>query len=326
MKRKMVGLVMGLSLCMAASCVVYAEEGAYEPVVIENMGAETEYTAKPESVLALTLNSAEIIAALGEAGSLAGVSNNFNTYEDILPEYYEEIKDVPRPEAINSGIPTLESMLEFAPDLVVANAYYLNAPQFGTIDDYNGNDINFYAPEGTYVAGATIENTYNDILNLGKIFGKAELAEELVKGMQEKIEEISGKIEGKEAMRVMSFDSYTDGSYYIAGGSGLMQNLIELAGGENVFSDVEAQFSAVSLEEIIARNPEMIVISEYSIYENDAQEKIDFLKSQEGMEDIEAVKNDNFVIVSLYTITPSLQNADVVEAMATAMYPDVFTE
>ena len=62
--------------------------------------------------------------------------------------------------------------------------YMLNSiiatPIFGTADDYKGNNINLYVPEGSYVKNGTIDNTYNDIRNLGKIFGKEDKAEEII--------------------------------------------------------------------------------------------------------------------------------------------------
>ena len=62
--------------------------------------------------------------------------------------------------------------------------YMLNSiiatPIFGTADDDKGNNIHLYVPEGSYVKNGTIDNTYNDIRNLGKIFGKEDKAEEII--------------------------------------------------------------------------------------------------------------------------------------------------
>lgn len=300
-------------------------EEVSQVVTIENFNHSVEIEEKPENVVLLTLNSAEMLAALGEAESIVGISRNNNTVDDVLPEYYDMLKDKAFPDEINAGIPTLEGMLSLQPDLVVSNSYYFNVPVFGTYEDYQTNEIDFYVTEGSYEANCTIENTYHDIQNLGAIFGKEEDAQQMIENMQKRINAVVEKTEGLEAKRVMSFDSVNEDKIYVAGGVGLANNLIELAGGENVFADLESQFSPVTMEEIISRNPEVIVIHEYTNQvENDAQTKIDFFKNTEELSEIEAVKNDCFVVVPLFAINPSLQNPDVVEQLAQKMYPEVF--
>ena len=299
---------------------------AYEPVTVENFDQVTEYTEKPERVVALTLNSAEILAALGEADRLVGIAVNNNTVEDVLPEYAEAIKAVPVPEQINTGIPSLEGLLGLSPDLIVANSYYFNVPTFGTLEDYAGNGICFYVPEGSYLEKVTVENTYNDIRNLGKIFGKTEDAEKLIQNMKERISGVQNTVEGQEPVRVMMFDSLNEDLLCVAGGSGLAQNLVELAGGRNVFSNLDGQFPTVSLEDIIKEDPEVIVIHNYTIDPADAQSKIDYLKNAEEMASVSAVKNNRIVVIPLFAINPSLQNADVIETIAAALYPELFPQ
>lgn len=331
-------LVATMSLTLLAGCGGTSDEtteqsaasntseasSEYQPVSIENFDQVTEYTEKPDQIVTLTLNSAEIIAALGEADSIVGIAQNNNSVEDVLPEYYDLLKDKPFPEALNSGIPTLEGLLGINPDLVVANSYYFNVPAFGTMEDYQSNGVNFYVTEGSYISNATIENTYNDIRNLGEIFGQQEKAESLVADMQERVEAVQSKVEGQDPVRIMLFDSISEDSYSVAGGSGLAQNLVELAGGENVFSDVDDQFPSVSIEEIIARDPEVIVVHNYSADPEDAQSKIDFLKNSEELANVSAIKNDRIIELTLFAVNPGLQNVDAIEDMAAAMYPDLF--
>ncbi len=331
-------LVATMSLTLLAGCGGTSDEtteqsaasntseasSEYQPVSIENFDQVTEYTEKPDQIVTLTLNSAEIIAALGEADSIVGIAQNNNSVEDVLPEYYDLLKDKPFPEALNSGIPTLEGLLGINPDLVVANSYYFNVPAFGTMEDYQSNGVNFYVTEGSYISNATIENTYNDIRNLGEIFGQQEKAESLVADMQERVEAVKSKVEGQDPVRIMLFDSISEDSYSVAGGSGLAQNLVELAGGENVFSDVDDQFPSVSIEEIIARDPEVIVVHNYSADPEDAQSKIDFLKNSEELANVSAIKNDRIIELTLFAVNPGLQNVDAIEDMAAAMYPDLF--
>lgn len=296
----------------------------YSPVTIENFDSVTEYTEKPSSVVTLTLNSAEIIAALGESEAIVGIARNNNVVDDVLPEYFDSLSKCAFPDEINTGIPTLEGMLGLSPDMIVLNSYYFNVPTFGTVEDYTGNNAKIYVPEGTYVQNGTIENTYNDIRNLGKVFNKEEKAEELISDMKTRILAVTDKVSGKESVRVMAFDSTNEDMLTVAGGTGLEQSLIEMAGSENIFNDVEKQFGAVSYEEIISRDPEVIIIHEYTAYEGDAQAKIDLLKNSPDLANVSAVKNDRIVVIPLFSINPGLQNVDFVETLAKELHGEAF--
>lgn len=111
----------------------------------------------------------------------------------------------------------------------------------------------------------------------------------------------------------------------LSGGVGLAQNLIELAGGENIFADTDKQFLNVGAEEIISRNPDVIVIHAYTyLGDEDAQGKIDYLMNAAELSEVTAIKNNNIVIVPLFQVNPSIQNVNYVENLAAAMYPELF--
>ncbi|MGN0350928.1 MAG: ABC transporter substrate-binding protein [Roseburia sp.] len=300
-------------------------EKEYEAVTIENYNMETTYEEKPQNVVTLSLNSAEIIAALGEADSICAVQTNNNVLTDLLPEYYEELKDVTIPEDLNTGMPpTFEAMLNQQPDFVSMNSYYFYVPTFGTVDDYLTNGVNLYVTEGSYVENCTIENTYNDIRNLGQIFGQSQKAEEIIADMEERISAVESKVSSEEKVKVMAFDSMSENLYTIAGGNGLEEQLLEMAGAENVFADVEASFSTVSIEEIIDRNPDYIIIHNYTAEENDAQSKIDYLMNQKELSTVTAIQDENFIIVNLFQVNPGIQNVDFIEAVAQEIHADMF--
>ena len=104
------------------------------------------------------------------------------------------------------------------------------------------------------------------------------------------------------------------------GNTGLQLYMLELAGCKNVFDDVEGEFISVSWEDVITRDPAYILVCDYygSGY---AEEKIAELKSNPETADMDAVKNDRFIIVPGLAMFPSLENTDVVEQIAAAVHP-----
>lgn len=318
-------LILCTALSMLFSIPALAAQSSY-PVTLGNYNQEITLEKEPERVVILTINSAEILAALGKTDNIIGIAKGHNDVQDVLPKYQEVLKDKPYPKSLNDGIPTLEAILDMKPDMIVMNAYYFNAAKiFGTLEDYTNNGINIYANEGSYVPSCTIENTYNDVRNLGLLFNAKERAEEIVAEMQKNIKDVQEKVEGKEKKKVMSLDSLRDDMFIISGGIGLVNNMIEHAGGENIFKDVEKQFGGVNIEEIIARNPDIIVISEYFTETNDdAKNKIDYLNSTKELSEVTAVKEGNYVIVPVIATFPGLQNINYITKLAKIIVPDAF--
>lgn len=298
----------------------------YAPVTLENFDRTVVFKEKPKSVAVLTLNAAEILSALGETDAITAIARNGNLVEDVLPNFRAALEDRAFPDVINKGLPTLEGMLGLGVDTVICNSYYFRVPQiFGTMEDYAANGITFYINEGSYVDKCTIENTYNDIRNIGAIFSVPERADKLIDAMKTRFAAVADKIKGLEPKSVMSFDSLTEDSFCVAGGSGLVQNLIEMAGGKNAFGDLDAQFPKVNLEEIIIRAPDVIVVHAYTADDvRDGQNKIEQLKKIRELSEIPAIKNNNFIVVPVFEVFPGLQNADYVEMLAAALHPEAF--
>ena len=79
---------------------------------------------------------------------------------DVLPEYQEAVAAMPFiTEGLNSGTPNLETVLDQDPDFVLGTYYNFFPVNCGAPEDYEAAGANVYAQEGTYVAGATLENT-----------------------------------------------------------------------------------------------------------------------------------------------------------------------
>lgn len=134
-----------------------------------------------------------------------GVSNvSMNTIDEVKDEYRAEVSAIKMfpAEAMKNGVPGLESVLAEEPDLVVGTAYAFNSNNVGDIQDFIGNGINIYASEGTYVEKPTLENVYNDIENLGKIFGVSDRAETLISSLRSREKKITDMMKATDEIAV----------------------------------------------------------------------------------------------------------------------------
>lgn len=316
--KRLLALILGLTMLMVSSVAAMAEDAT---VTIENNGRTTTYDAVPERVVVLSYSNAELMAALGLADKVVAAFPGMYVLEDVSEEYRDVVAAMPViTEGLNKGTPNLETVLDQDPDFVIGTYYNFMPANCGAPEDYESVGAHTYANEGTYVTGATLENTYNDILNLGRIFHVEERAEEIVAEMRAGEQAIRDRMAGVEPVSVLVYDS-GEGTLYSIGGSGLENELVTIAGGANIFADQDAHYFGASVENIVDGNPEAIIIFDYSII-SPAEDKIAYLKSLPELADVDAIRNERFVVVPIYAMFPSIQNIDAIETVADGLHPD----
>ena len=316
--------IMAFALCLTLLLSAFAG-GAMaeeEPVVIENMGRTTTYEEAPETAVALSYSIAEIMVALGLEDKIVAIAPSMYILDQVSEEYRETVGSFPVLEG-SYGVPTLETVLDTGAEFVFGDAYSFYASGVGTAEDFEAAGVNIYATEGTYVEDATFENIYNDIINIGKIFRVEERAGELVAQLREREAAVEASVAGLDPVRVFYFDSDTGGGVDMStvGNTGLQSLMLEMAGAENIFNDVEGQFVAVSWEDVVDRDPEYIIVCDY-YGEGYADEKIAELKANPATMDMDAVVNDRFIVVPGMAMFPSLECMDAVELIAAGLHPD----
>lgn len=292
------------------------------PLVINTMGIDVTFEKEPERVFPLDYCVAELFVALGLEDKIVKMTPGDYTISDVLPEHRDAFKNIDILEGVENGIPPFETVLRANPDLVYGTAYSFYPYNCGEASGYLEQGINVYANEGTFAEDASIENTYNDIKNIGKIFSVEDRAEKLIKEMQEKIASVKAVTDNLEPVNVVVVDGLgeTGENLFTIGGGGLENKILADAGAKNLFDYVPEHYFAFSFEDFINKNPDVIVIFE----QRDEEKKIDFLKNKPEFADISAVKNNKFVVVSSCSVFPSIQNADAVVNLAKALHPDKF--
>ena len=283
----------------------------FTPVTIKNMDNDLVFESAPEKVVVLSYDTAEILAALGLEDKVIGLAEADSSINDVLPEYRDNVSKMPLIEGLSNGVPSLETVLAMNPDFVYGASYSFMEQNAGKASDYLDSGINVYGSTGTYSDVPTIEDTYTDIENLGKIFGVEDRAQSLINDLKSRVDAITSNTDPNSKLTVFVYDSEEDAPY-TAGGTSLENELIELAGGTNIYKDLDSDFTSVAWEDVIAKNPDVILINKYGD-EDDVQKKIEFLKNMPELADVTAVKEGRFVSASMLAIFPSLQNVNVIE-------------
>ncbi len=288
------------------------------PVTIDNCGVKTTYDKPPSRVVTIHQHPAELMLALDLKDRMVGTAFPDSA---VLPELKKDFESVPE---LAEREPSFEKVLDAEPDLVYGG--YGSA-----FDEKEGRSRAAFADAGidTYLnreycgeKRVTMKDTYDEIRTIGKIFGVPDRAEDLVADLEGRVGKAADRVEGEPEVSVFVYDS-GDKSAFTAGGKSLGTELIRLAGGENVFADLDDVFGDVSWEQVVERKPEVIAIYDYA-GAGSVEQKKEFLLSQPALAGVPAIRNKRFVVLPLTATLVGIRSAYAVEALARGLHPESF--
>lgn len=276
------------------------------------------YTEAPSKAITMNQHTTELMLALGLQDRMAGTA-----YIDdfILPELKEAYDSVP---VLADEYPSKEVVLATETDFIYAGfASAFRDTAAGPQADLLDLGIPSYLTLAICKEEAdSMQDIYDDITNISRIFEVTERGEALVASMKEEIDSVTSKLESTGTpVRAFLYDSGDDAPFTSACCS-MFTNLIELAKAENIFDDVPGRWSTVNWEEVIERDPEVIVLIE-AVWST-AQEKMDFLTTNEALADITAVKERRFVTINFSSMMPGIRNPEAIRTLAEGIYPESF--
>lgn len=293
-----------------------AEGTPVDFVDTDNCGITTEYSTVPESAVTLTSNATETMLELGLGDRMVGTA--YMRGREIAPAYTEAYEQIP---VLSSEQPTMEQLLEADPDFV-----YSGYPD--GFSEKNGHtreqlaevDVGTHlTPEGCATDAVSVEDIFAEITTVGGIFGVPDRAEESVAALRARLAKVRESVGDKEPVRVFLYASGTDKAQ-TTGGNSMATQLIEAAGGENIFADAPERWMSVSWEQVAERQPDVILVREEGTtpqYQSPSvTKKIEDLKTVPVIADTAAMQAEAFPTITLSQLQPGPFSIDGVEHLA----------
>ncbi len=241
------------------------------PVTAVNCGIEVTVPGPPQRIYAAYQPAIEMVHALGVGHRVVGTAF---LDAQVLPEYAAAQAAT----AYLPELPSREALLATGPDFVVSGFNGLFATtgseQLGTRASLRELGVQswIFGPlcpsadgltdEAIDPASVTLENVYTDVRELGRLFAVEERAAEVVAGMQARIAAVRDRVAGASRPRVAVVSPQDDGTFRVAGGPDFVTRILDVAGADNAFTDLQGRRNVpVSAEEIIARDPDVILTS-----------------------------------------------------------------
>ena len=270
MTKKLVSLVLALSMLLVCASAL-AEAAAQDTgiTVTDMLGREVSLDAPAEKIVAVTAANVEVLYALGAGDTLVGRGEWCN--------YPPEALEVT---SVESGYNTnIEQIIALEPDLVIMST--MAQDQWDQLD---AAGIPVLVIDAQDIAGV-----YESIRLIGAVVDKDEEAEKLVADMEAAFAELT--VSESTGKTVYFEISALEWGLWAAGPGTFMDEIGQMLGLTNIFSDVDSAWVQISQEQVIERNPDYIVTT--SMYGGDDESTVAEILGREGWGDIEAVKNGN---------------------------------
>ncbi len=204
--------------------------------------------------------------------------------------------------------PNLEALARLEPDLVIS---WDDPGQRTIADQVETLGIPVYRANVQ-----TMDDLRSHLRRLGVLLGRGDRAEALVDSLDQALARVAAAVRGRE--RVAVYYSVWHDPPQTTGPGTFIDRVIEYAGGRNVFGDASSAWPQVSLEAILQRNPEALVVARHS----EDQPAAPWLDGP-GWRELEAVRARRYLLVEgdLFN-RPGPRVAEAALQLARFLHPD----
>ncbi len=263
--------------------------------VVDGTGRQVHLPAKVSRVISLAPSTTEILFALSAGDRIVGLDR----FSDFPPEARNR-------ERIGSNLdPSLERILALKPDLLFAAT---TANSMATVTAIERLGVPVYVSRS-----ASLAEVYADVAAVADAIGLRAEGERLAASMKARIDAVRAAHAG--ARPIPTLVVVWSEPLNVAGKGGHVDELIRAAGGRNIADDSEQPFPTYSVERVLARAPEVILVGTHS---EGAPPMTALLRLA-----VPAVKNKRIhQIDGNLLFRPGPRLPDGVEAMARLLHPD----
>ena len=292
---------------------------AFAETTVNSCNRTVSFDSPPKRAISNDVNLTEMILVLGLADHMVGYTG-ISGWKTLDEEMRANVKQLPE---LSSKYPTKEVIVGANADFFFAGWNYgMKVGGEVTPETLEPFGVKVYelTESCTHImkkGKASIDDMYDDLLNLGAIFDVEDTAKNLVNNYKAELKSFKDDLETGEPVRAFVYDSGED-TPFTAGLYAMPTALIEAAGGVNVMNGFEKSWGTVTWEEVVAQNPEVIVIVNYGSVT--AEQKRAFMMSNPAFANIAAVKNDRFVTLEYVEATPGPRNIKAIKTLANSFW------
>lgn len=276
------------------------------PIVLtDDLGNEITLEGPAQKIVSLSPSMTESLFALGAGDRIIARESN-STY----PEEAQEIEDIG---AIWEGLP-VEKIVSLEPDLVVA-AEIISPDQVNQLRDVGLTVFWQENPED-------FQGLYENLEEIARLVDQGPEEDELVSSLKERVSAVEKKLEevDEEPLVFYELDATDPSNPYTVGAGSFISYIINKAGGQNLGDALEGGYPQISSEEIIAQDPDYILLgdAQYGVTAQAVAER-------PGWDQLTAVQEGRVVEINDDLVSlPGPRLVEGLEEVAKKIHPEVF--
>ena len=289
-----------LAACGSADDPTIDNDAEGYPRTVENCGVDVTFDHPPSRVMIVNSAPLQYLASLDVLDSLTSRAGQFPE-EYYSEETIEAVRKVPsltdRLDPNGHLKISRESILEQEPDLV------LGLPDGITRESLADAGIPVlmepsFCPEGIENPG--FETFYDQMKLYGEVFDREDEAATAIEAMKKRVEQVEADLPDQKGRTAAVLWPYRgEGTVGAYGKQSMATPQLETLGWTNVFADVDKRVFEVSIEELLDKDPESIIL----LHTDGTDEEIkQALLDMPGADSLRAVKNDS-IMVQLFNFT-----------------------
>lgn len=262
----------------------------------------------PQRIISIIPAVTEILFAIGAGPQVVAVSR----FDSFPPE----VQKLPAVGALID--PDLERILALRPDLVAV---------YGSQTDLRAQLDRAKVPVYLY-SHAGLADVTTTIREIGERVGHADAARKLADRIETRIRAISVQVSGRPKPRTLIVFGRENGALrgvYASGGVGFVHDMVEAAGGENVFADIPRQAVQATTELILSRRPDVVLeLRAGSLNPDELKRETAVWNTLSALP---AVRTGRVVLLAdERTVVPGPRVAEGTEVIARALHPAAFRQ
>ncbi len=256
----------------------------------------------PKRIVSLAPSYTEILFALGAGAQVVG--------RDEFSDYPAEAKSIPSIGG-SMGKYNFEQIAALQPDLVLASQ--LNTPeQVKTLEDLK---ITVYYLTNPF----DLDGLYANLKTVGGLVGKSDAAHALADALQKRVQAVVDAA-SKQTTKIKVFyelDATDPAKPWTAGPGSYIDTMLKLIGGQNVAAGLKSDYAQISQEDLVAGNPDIILLGDGAYGVTPAQ-----VAARPGWSGISAVKNNRiFTFDDNLVSRPGPRLVDGLEMLYKILHP-----
>lgn len=308
MRRALIALTASASVLALSSCGLSSDGGRSAeggsgpyPVTVQNCGADVTLDAAPEKVVLLKSAAVPYLSALGVLDRVSARAGEYprDYYDDAT---WAELEKIPaltgKTDTSGHLLVSKEVVIGKEPDLVLGEIDNLSR---ATLDQVGIPLVEEPAmcPQGLDDPG--FDDVYAQMETYGRIFDRTDEAAAANAVLRKRVAELSADGTGERRTAAVLYPTVGGGVTYAYGSRSMAHPILEAAGLDNVFADTDERVFEVTPEELVGRDPDVLILLHSA---GDPDQVADAITRLPGARSMAAVRDDNLLPLLFNYVEP----------------------